>query len=430
MYASLFNGGSITAYQLINDVQWWPNGNPRSGVNNDLMAFPYLYPGMYSVADPSSSALGSIHTPDPSLNLNKLADLEKLNHNPLDLGGGDSLTLPGNGSLGGSGLQTWWGGPTWRETMSSNWNDPYRPVDYYSVAQGGAAFGQPNGLSSLSASFIALPPMTGADLAGTVTPYRLAPQLFTDGAGNTTTSGFALYGFPGLKADIVWKQAWEDDLIATGVRSFDIKAYDNAYPGYVDLGWGDDLRLYVAAGATNVPAAPPLISGVTGLPSSSALGWTFTWPPANSYGNPSLNWSLYNSTLAHEGRMPPLVNDGVADYQYPVANWSGGSGGTTNIGDNGTGVLRARRVWDSWSTDYSNPPTVGVNSQPLLANGNPNPLYGFPNGPPFSAPSYPSYPAPYPAPLRGIQIQIRVVDPRNERIKVLTIRQDFSDKLN
>jgi hypothetical protein len=32
-------------------------------------------------------------------------------------------------------------------------------------------------------------------------------------------------------------------------------------------------------------------------------------------------------------------------------------------------------------------------------------------------------------PLRGLQIQIRVVDPRNERVKVLTIRQDFSDKL-
>jgi hypothetical protein len=44
-------------------------------------------------------------------------------------------------------------------------------------------------------------------------------------------------------------------------------------------------------------------------------------------------------------------------------------------------------------------------------------------------PIYPSYPAPYPMPLRGLQIQIRVVDPRNERVKVLTIRQDFSDKL-
>ena len=29
----------------------------------------------------------------------------------------------------------------------------------------------------------------------------------------------------------------------TGVRSFDIKAYDDAFAGYVDLGWGDDIRI-------------------------------------------------------------------------------------------------------------------------------------------------------------------------------------------
>ena len=41
----------------------------------------------------------------------------------------------------------------------------------------------------------------------------------------------------------------------------------------------------------------------------------------------------------------------------------------------------------------------------------------------------PSYPAPYEAPLTGIQIQIRVVDPKNERLKILTIRHDFSNNL-
>ncbi len=81
-------------------------------------------------------------------------------------------------------------------------------------------------------------------------------------------------------------------------------------------------------------------------------------------------------------------------------------------------MIRLRRVWDSWSTDYTNAPTTGF-----------DPSTSFPTGPPFGPPVYPSYPPPYPAPLRGIQIQIRVVDPRNARTKVLTIRQDFSDKL-
>ena len=44
----------------------------------------------------------------------------------------------------------------------------------------------------------------------------------------------------------MWLVSWEDDLVMTNVRSFDVKAYDNAFAGYADLGWGDDLRLYAA----------------------------------------------------------------------------------------------------------------------------------------------------------------------------------------
>ena len=84
-----------------------------------------------------------------------------------------------------------------------------------------------------------------------------------------------------------------------------------------------------------------------------------------------------------------------------------------------------RRVWDSWSTDYTNAPANGIDS---AAAGNGSPA-GLTWGPPFQPPIYPSYPPPYPAPLLGIQIQIRVTDPTNQRIKSLTIRQDFTDKL-
>jgi hypothetical protein len=142
------------------------------------------------------------------------------------------------------------------------------------------------------------------------------------------------------------------------------------------------------------------------------------WPPnplpvaAGGEFTPGYNapYDLVNQTYAHEGRMPPLVRDNRPDYQYPLLD--------PNVGDDTAVVVRLRRVWDTWSTDYTNPPTTGV-----------NPATGQPWGPPFGLPVYPSYPPPYPMPLRGIQIQIRVVDPRNEHIKVLTIRQDFSDKL-
>ena len=91
--------------------------------------------------------------------------------------------------------------------------------------------------------------------------------------------------------------------------------------------------------------------------------------------------------------------------------------------------MRLRRVWDSWSTDYTNAPANSINNAHATTSaGNTLPA-GLPWGPPFQPPIYPSYPPPYPAPLRGIQIQIRVTDPSNQRIKTLTIHQDFSDKL-
>ena len=54
--------------------------------------------------------------------------------------------------------------------------------------------------------------------------YRRNPQPYNDGFG-TTNVFFAAGEQP---AASVARVSWEDDLIMTGVRSFDIKAYDNA----------------------------------------------------------------------------------------------------------------------------------------------------------------------------------------------------------
>ena len=149
---------------------------------------------------------------------------------------------------------------------------------------------------------------------------------------------------------------------------------------------------------------------------TNTLVHPFAWPPTLTVPN----YDSVNQTYAHEGRMPPLTNDfrfdatyGSTSYANPIfSNYNFG-----NLGDNNN-IVRLRRVWDTWSTDYSNAPALGY-----------DPTTFAPTGPPFTPPIYPSYPAPYPMPLRGIQIQIRVVDPSNQKIKVLTIRQDFSDKL-
>ena len=62
---------------------------------------------------------------------------------------------------------------------------------------------------------------------------RRNPQLFSDAANYRNMSVFL--GVNGT-VDPVWAVSFEDDLVMTNVRSFDVKAYDNAYAGYADLG--------------------------------------------------------------------------------------------------------------------------------------------------------------------------------------------------
>ncbi len=189
--------------------------------------------------------------------------------------------------------------------------------------------------------------------------WRISAQPYSDGAGADT---FALPVYSPANAAI-WQQIAEEDLILSNVRSFDIKALDQFSTYYVDLGY---FNLYNGTPLNMLP------------------------------------------TLGHEGRIPPLLADNRADARWPDLN--------INVGDDQTGVKRLRRVWDSWSTDYSFVPSMTLTSQ-----------YNPPNN--GNRPAMPSYPPPYPAQLRGIQIQIRVVDPANEHVKQLTIRQDLTKDL-
>jgi hypothetical protein len=381
----------------------------------DRLAFPYVYPGAYSkpVIAQANAGLGWIHGPDPTNPQTTLTQLNLINHNPLDIG--DSLPPPTPADLTnqpGQTGQTWWGWPTWRETLGSSWRDP----GYALIA------GQPDGLSPRDAS---VPVPTAAHLREMLPPsttaYRVGSQPNTDQLGS------ALFATNNSNAtvspNLLWLQSWEDDLIMTGVRSFDVKAYDDAYGGYADLGWGADLRQYAGfLTPGTLQTATPFTLGnqhlITNADNVNVINPVFFWPPGNTGVWPPRNgvsFDLINQTMAHEGRIPPRIADGRADAQYP--NWN------PNVGDDSPSVVRLRRVWDTWSTDYTNAPATGVLTNPS------NPLNGRQLGPPNGPPIYPSYPPPYPSALRGIQIQIRLVDPRNERPKQLTIRQDFSNRL-
>ncbi len=488
-YPNILNTGLINAPNYYQNAgnPYSPNGPFIALFANGLEVFPYIFPGAYSYPQVvSNDQFGWIHSPSPYANVPQtapnppystgsglpfesppivdangrpvsgpLAYLQSLNHNPLDLG--DNLPTPANPPMidgnitGPQTWQTWWGFPTWRETLSVNWHDPTRQVNdnlniFFPNAQG--TFGQPNGLTPrpTSAQFVPvasdnqLLPWMGVPLTaaqGGVFPngvdfsiVRRTPQLFSDAQGYSGNMSLFLQS-PNGGIDPVWAVSWEDDLVMTNVRSFDVKAYDNAFGGYADLGWGDDLRLYLPYRGLPAFTNPNMVVPYFNQIPAGAVPGSFApliWPPVLPGGS---GYDPVAQTLAHEGRMPPITNDNRFDAQFGVAaNYlpggansgfltaNNGTYNNGNLGDDNTGVVRLRRVWDSWSYEYSIAPPRGLNN-----------LTGFLACPPYQPPIYPSYPAPYPAPLRGIQISIRVADPTNQRVKSLTIRQDFSEKL-
>ncbi len=365
MYANSANAG------LLNDDFVNAGATNLRPLSYDRTAFPFLFPNPYSPTDWATSTIGSVHTLDPGANPNPP------NHNPLPAGTGDSLPAP-------SAPSTWWGFPTWRETMNPRWMDPIKRLNDPS----GSLYDQAVSSSGNSAGDI----FSSSDTAGTQFiglsyrsggPFWLPTQFpddqpFTDGTP-AAGSWFDLGG----------ATVYEDDLIASDVRSFNIKAYDPSPVGYIN---------------GNLSA---LVPGYYDLGYAAVDFGT---------GGASLSLTSTNSeqlySMGHEGRIPPLPNDYRYDPQYPL--WS--------LGDNTAGVIRMRRTWDTWSTSYTNAPAIPINPTsrgPLALDANGNP----------QRPVVPSYPAPYPVPLRGLRIQIRLTDPKSKYVKTLTISQDFSDKL-
>ena len=241
------------ANQLIYDPLSTPPAGYRSAIG--AMAFPFVFPGAYSIPQTlTTAAYGWIHSPNPEVNIGSpsapvgvtyqgngngttLNYLQNINHNPLDTG--DNLSIPANQS---GYLQTWWGFPTWRETLSPFWADPTVQVNTGPGTPVGMVFPQPYG-QPLGLGYI---PANSALPAGTPLPTMTAPYHNTNPQPYNDQFGSPSVFFPlnGGVPPALWSQySWEDDLVMTGVRSFDIKAYDNSLAAYADLGWGDDPRV-------------------------------------------------------------------------------------------------------------------------------------------------------------------------------------------
>jgi type II secretory pathway component PulJ len=387
------------------------NGDPLNGY--DSFAFPYIYPNAYSKTASGKIPLvsnmevyGSIHgialeppnrRYDPNYSAPASYFLPYWNHNPQEISVEDNLPTPGDpATMPGGNIpmvnnqagfaQTWWGFPTWREQLSPLWVDPLKRLDSplnvnisqvpYQLQRGmqayGLSFSNTNAYPGQSSGW--LPGMMDYDPA-TGLQVRNRPQPYNDAMGNGSYFFQNMIGF--------WQTTWEDELIATNVRSFDVKIFDPSpqIQSYVDLGY-----FATTTGGTSI--AP-------------------TSGPAPASTTTYQNWL---QGFGHEGRMPPLTTDYRPDAQFPFIP----SLGPRYVGDDDAGIVRLRRVWDTWSTDYS--ATDARTLDPLTS-------------PPFNLAPRPSFPPPYPAPMRGIQVQIRMTDPREERIRTITIHQDFTTRL-
>jgi type II secretory pathway pseudopilin PulG len=392
--------------------QTLPQRAQPSGSIYDVYAFPFIYPGMYSVPDPNrvNNPLGWVHYVPPNQGNGTLPATGYLNHAPLDLGetpGFAPGTLP---TFAQSNLQTWFGFPTWRETMArvalngsindiTGWTDPV-----YFVTNPGISINapqQPVGLKPF-------PPRVTPSL----TDPRFPTRVIVPGSGTTPGTGTSPYAYDTAGANSLLyanpanpSTLWEDEQLLSNVRSFDVKAYDPDAPLY-----NPNVGTYLSAGYWDLGYAG--LSPSTYAPNYASTTSTIYGPNGKNYnvnsqfGPPVVLFQAIGGEptgFGHEGRIPPYTGD---FRMHPRRGY--------NIGDDNPGVIRLTHTFDTWSTDYVNAPDSDILYDNFTLN----------------TPSiYPSFPPPYPSPLRGIQIQVRVTDPRNERTKVLTIRHDFTDKL-
>ncbi len=377
LYPGIFTAVDSFGAPILND----PTHPLRAGVlgagefSLDRLSFPFVFPGKFDTPNPwfnpssihSGPIVQYVNRDDNSTTSNLL-----LNHSPLEIG--DNLLSPSSEwTLPPGEFWNWWGYPTWAETRNPVWTAPTKRlnVQMQNIPRGQQAYG-------ISRDRVVNGGI-GPAQAGSNEEWLTFPPLPRTWSNNTGNVNNTLVPPPGA--------SWQDDLIATNVRSFDIKVLDtrasyyssfdniNVTPRYFDLGYRNP------AGAIRALAPDEEL------------------------------------TFGHDGTIPPRTTDNRFDYQAQQA-----FGQLWELGDNNSSIVRLQRVWDSWSTDYAFAPLQPVN--PFQAGPLADTSSGF-----SKRPVHPSYPPPYPQPLHGIEITIRLASPDGTRMRQVTVRQDFTNKL-
>jgi len=198
-------------------------------------------------------------------------------------------------------------------------------------------------------------------------------------------------GFPPPNATVA-SPRFGDDVVLTNVLSFDVKAFD---PG---------------AQVVSSSNGTALVPSDVGYPNGTGT---------ISYGAyVDLNYLNLKTYTA-----PPL-----SYFSGPPAPPATPAAPTPPYGS----MLGATPTYDTWSFHYEAAGTYAVIGganvfiPPAATNGliDPNPTTGVSSGV-VDDPSEDYTAAPYPVPLRGIQVKIRCYEPDSRQVREVTIVQDF-----
>lgn len=213
-----------------------------------------------------------------------------------------------------------------------------------------------------------------------------------------------------------------DDIVLTNVVSFDVKVLENTnnaisinpmrgYDGgtiapaqkqgeFVDLGYWSN---YYGDGTTGNNDYVGLDQG--GSPTGPTEGMAYNWEYDFDSSNPTM--AAINTPFGV--LIDANAKRGGVESKVPFG--TGGQVGTSSASDKNLLNANPRNTYDSWSSSYNY-------SDPML-----RPTPTMPSDPPASTDGW--RPVPYPRPLMGLQIKLRIYEPRSGIVREVTIRHAF-----
>jgi len=130
----------------------------------------------------------------------------------------------------------------------------------------------------------------------------------------------------------------------------------------------------------------------------------------------------YALALAHLADFPPVAYGAYVDLGYGGATWFGGVNGDATGNGPRSGL---QRVYDTWSLHYEHDGVKQVgNVSGLVTDAGTNGFDDDGNGLVDDVYEQETQ-APYPVPLRGIQVKLRVFEPDSRQIREMTVVHSF-----